>query len=189
MNASKFYTGILKTRAIIIVMMAVLASFLLLINNYASVAGAPEGDELFDLSLPPQDHPNTGNWDNYEMLVGDVNRDGRDDLIWNEKSQTANRIYVGLGKSDGTFDLSLLSQDHPLPGWIGYKTLTADVDGDGRDDLIWNQLTATYNRIFVAPAKGTPEAIFDLTKPNQEHPAAGNWSGYEIFVGDVNRDG
>ncbi|MFZ0549092.1 MAG: VCBS repeat-containing protein, partial [Candidatus Promineifilaceae bacterium] len=145
----------------------------------------PEGD--FDLTKPYQEHPIAGNWSGYEIFVGDVNRDGRDDLIWNEKSQTTNRIYVGLGTSEGTFDLSSPLQEHPLSGWVGYRTLMADVDGDGDSDLIWNQTNMDPNRTYVGLSDGIN--TFDLTTQKQDHPVVCCWANYSVQTADVNGDG
>jgi hypothetical protein len=46
--------------------------------------------------LPAQDRPERGRT-HYKTLVGDVNGDGRTDLIWNETG-TINRTYVGLAE-------------------------------------------------------------------------------------------
>ena len=46
--------------------------------------------------LPAQNRSERG-WSHYKTLVGDVNGDGRADLIWNE-TRAGNRTYVGLGR-------------------------------------------------------------------------------------------
>jgi hypothetical protein len=83
---------------------------------------------------------------------GDVNGDGLVDLIWNTTGNV-NRVYVSLGKSDGTFDFSVLNQLHSATGvdWDQFNILVADVTGDGLSDVIWNHAAAT-NRIYVGVA-------------------------------------
>ncbi len=50
-------------------------------------------------------------WSGYDTLVGDVNGDGRDDLIWNETG-TGNRTWVGLGGVNGDLNFRPV-QEHP----------------------------------------------------------------------------
>ncbi len=85
--------------------------------------------------------------------AGDVNADGRADIVWNTTGN-ANRVYVSLGKADGTFDTSVLSQLNTIPvtDWEQFSMLLADVTGDGRADVIWNHPAAT-NRLAVGIAR------------------------------------
>ena len=101
--------------------------------------------------LPFQEASNFG--DNpFESYLGDINGDGRADLIWNDRS-TANIIIVGLGNTDGTFDFSRVSQTHPeVADWQQYVMYLADVNGDNIDDVIWNHPAAT-NSIYVGLAR------------------------------------
>jgi hypothetical protein len=132
-------------------------------------------------SRPFQDHPQKG-WNGFEVLVGDINGDGRDDLLWNAH-QEVNRVFVGLGNADGTFTF-LAPQDHPEKGWNGFEVLVGDVNGDGRDDLVWNARQET-NRIAVA--LGNTDGTLQFL-PVQEHPEKG-WGSFAALVGDVNGDG
>ena len=47
----------------------------------------------------PQDHPVRGGWSGYQLLIGDVNGDGKADLVWNSLGGDINRIYVGLSQA------------------------------------------------------------------------------------------
>jgi hypothetical protein len=142
--------------------------------------GLGQGDGTFQF-LPGLDHPEKG-WTGFQALAGDVNGDGRADLIWNAISET-NRVYVGLGQGDGTFQF-LPAQDHPDRGWAGFRVLGGDFNGDGRADLAWNAITDT-NRLYLG--LGQPQGTFQFL-PAQEHPEKG-WEGFRVLAGDVNGDG
>ncbi len=144
--------------------------------------GLPTGDGAF--VLPDYQEHRGRRWEGFQTLIGDVNGDGRSDLIWNETRVEHNRTYVGLSRGDGTFDL-LPYQERLESGWLGYRTLVGDVNGDGRTDLIWNQVAEQGNRIAVGLSTGNGSFAFP---PLAEQPAA-DWAGYQTLVGDVNSDG
>ncbi|HTP10709.1 MAG TPA: VCBS repeat-containing protein [Anaerolineae bacterium] len=83
-------------------------------------------------------------WADYSSfvdLVGDVNGDGRSDLVWSSSSQTAaatnnNLVVAGLANLNGTFQLG--SDQNFGSAWTGRLTL-ADLNHDGRADLLWNK--------------------------------------------------
>jgi hypothetical protein len=90
------------------------------------------------------------------VRAGDVNGDGRSDLVWNTTGVT-NKVFVALGVGDvtsATFDFSPLGQQHPATGvpWDQYTLLLLDVNGDGRADAVWNHAAAS-NQVYVALAK------------------------------------
>jgi hypothetical protein len=144
-------------------------------------AGISDGERA--LILPNfQDH-RVPRWQGFQTLVGDVNGDGRDDLIWNETIEEHNRLYVGLSNGDGSFVLPNY-QEQSGRRWQGFKTLVGDVNGDGRDDLIWNETRSEHNRTYVGLARG--DGTFDFL-PYQDRAEPG-WLGYNTVVGDVNGD-
>ena len=76
----------------------------------------------------------------YELHVGDLNEDGRDDLLFNKKDDNANELVIAYGS--GSYEISVPSgiQSHPTPpsgGWDLYETRILDVNGDGKDDIVW----------------------------------------------------
>jgi hypothetical protein len=97
-----------------------------------------------------------------QTIVADVNGDDRADLIWNNLTTTSNEIYVAPAKEDGTFDLSLDPQAHPVSCcWMDFSVQTADVDGNGRADLVWNKLLGGINQTYV----GLGPVMFDVFVP------------------------
>ncbi|MBN1483459.1 MAG: VCBS repeat-containing protein [Chloroflexia bacterium] len=142
--------------------------------------GLSQGDGTFRF-LPPQTRLEK-RWQGFETFVGDLNRDGHADLVWNETAET-NRIYAALAVVDNTFQL-LPAQDRQEKRWQGFQTFVADVDGDGRSDLVWNE-TATTNRVYVGLAQ--PDGTFRFL-PAQDREEEG-WQGFRTLLGDVNGDG
>jgi len=101
---------------------------------------------------PSQAPPGAEIAQDYETRLLDVNGDGRKDVIFNRMGPV-NRSYVGLGSSDGRFDFSRVSQDHPAADqWAQFEILTGDINGDGREDIVYNNADAT-NSVYVAIAK------------------------------------
>jgi len=122
------------------------------------------------------------------VLAADVNGDGKVDLI--VSNYTDHTVSVFLGRGDGTFRSNVRTT--VIPGSLGQNSgLThsaepialADVDGDGKLDLVTaNGLSATFS-VFLGNGDGTFGGIgkqFDTA-------IAGNQANaFSITVGDVN---
>jgi len=99
------------------------------------------GSGIFTLSTP-QVYGQSG-WSDYSMysdLTGDLNGDGRADMVWSSSYQatpntTNNLVVVGFANVNGTFGLGS-TQDFGS-AWTGGLTL-ADLNQDGKADLLWN---------------------------------------------------
>jgi len=82
------------------------------------------------------------------VRTGDINGDGRADLLWNTQG-AVNRVYGSLGTASGGLDFSPANQLHPVStDWDQFTVYLADVNGNGRQDVIWNH-PASENRIYV----------------------------------------
>lgn len=128
-----------------------------------------------------QTHSAAG-WSSYHTLVGDFNGDGKDDLLWNSLG-SINSIYVGLSNGNGTFNYRP-HQSHWASNWSGFKAIVFDVNGDNKDDIIWN-ITSDVNRTYVGISNG--DGSFHFMNYQQHWATA--WQGYEAFIGDINGDG
>jgi hypothetical protein len=135
-------------------------------------------------------------WDAYRpgdrFLAGDFDGDGRQDLfVYNFTDWSM--PYFGMLRSTGNgfTGVRLFSRD--LPGWgemkPGDRFLVADVDGDGRDDIIvFNGTDFSIGYLLVLRSTGNDLAFvrrFDDTLPG--------WGSMKrndrFYVGDFNADG
>ncbi len=112
----------------------------------------------------------SGGW--YVLGTGDVNGDGKDDIIWYNQSQHKLVYWLMSGSTyRGYKDFAVASNF--TPAGIG------DLNGDGHVDLLW---TDTSNNIYAWLDNGKT-----FTQKKILTYATGGWS--VAGVGDVNGDG
>ncbi|MGI8939656.1 MAG: hypothetical protein ACR2JF_15870 [Iamia sp.] len=66
----------------------------------------------------------------YRTTIGDYDRDGRDEVIWHAPGSIADRrwdISANRGRASRAFQI-----------YGAYQPVSGDYDGDGRDDLVWS---------------------------------------------------
>lgn len=123
----------------------------------------------------------TGEGDgNYSHHFVDVNGDGRADIV--QMSRPGNAGYIGLAGPDGNFNI--WSNSFPAGEYGGnYRHMFADVNGDGRTDLIQTTVYGSVGWI----AFGTAGGNFNVW--SQSFPT-GEVSGlYRHYMADTNGDG
>jgi hypothetical protein len=73
----------------------------ILLNRMGAVSrsyiGLGRTNAVFDFSPISQDHPANTQWGQFDILVGDVNGDSREDVIYLNADAT-NTVYVGLSR-------------------------------------------------------------------------------------------
>jgi hypothetical protein len=122
----------------------------------------------------------------YTTFLADINGDGAKDLVWNFLG-TSNFVWRALSNRDGTFNTAAAAgQTHPASGWGSYVAHVGDVDRDGDDDLTWNSLAASPNRIYHGISDST--GVMSFPTPGRDHPTTCCWSGYQRVAGDFDGD-
>ena len=120
----------------------------------------------------------------YVRTVGDVNGDGKDDLVGFGRDG----VYIALSTGNGFEPISRWTQSFDLAHlWTvqDYVRTVGDVNGDGKDDLVG----FGKDGVYVATSTGT---TFDpISRWTQAFDLAHQWTvqDYVRTVGDVNGDG
>lgn len=113
------------------------------------------------------------------MAVGDLNKDGYDELVIASPSQSnppkrvLGKVYVFMGKEqfNGVPDFTGIGSDSAASSIYGWEAQIQDVNGDGYPDLIVgstynNNATGEYwTRLHVY--RGGPNFMFDASQPHQ----------------------
>ena len=124
----------------------------------------------------------------FQREVGDVNGDGRADIVGFGQAGT----LVALGQANGTFAAATLALGNfgTNQGWSTQDVFTrdlADVNGDGRDDVVGFGVAGTF--VAYGLANGTfSAASFDLANFGRDQ----GWNSDNTFhreLADVNGDG
>ncbi len=128
--------------------------------------------------------------DEFPRVIGDVNGDGRDDIIGFGGARTFTALASASG--DGTFEVfqTAIADFSKRQGWTSNDTtlrLVGDVNGDGRDDLIGFGGSRTFTALAEVDGTYTSfqTAITDFTK-------AQGWTSNDKtprVISDVNGDG
>ncbi len=140
---------------------------------------------------------NSGSYDSgghygYSVAVGDVDGDGKPDLIVSNQTDESSRpfeqngtVSVLPGNGDGTFRPALT---YSSGGFIAISVAQRDVNGDGKPDLlVANECATTVScsnggvAVFLGNGNGTFQGAVIY--------APGGYLAYSLAVSDVNQDG
>ncbi len=139
------------------------------------------GDGTFTVKAPvtSPDAPAEG-WENFTLSAVDMNGDGKADLVWNALTTTDNVVYAAISNGDGTFTWRP-RQELPAGGWNTYRLITADMNNDGRGDLVWTNAgsgSTSILRTYFGLAR--PDSSFEMI-PNYVDQS-GNFAGDETVA-------
>jgi hypothetical protein len=125
-----------------------------------------------------------GNW----KVAGDINRDGRPDLVDTVFLNPGLRIYTALSTATGAWQLV---GDSVNLAWglndMGNWKVAGDINGDGRPDLVDTVFLNPGLRIYTAlsTGDGTWQLVGDNVNLAYSRNDMGNWK----VAGDINGDG
>ncbi|MER7584683.1 VCBS repeat-containing protein [Kitasatospora sp. NPDC097691] len=119
-----------------------------------------------------------GGWNGMSNLaVGDLNRDGKDDIVATEKSTGKLWLYPGTGSGVGD------RVEIGSGGWNGMNnTAVGDFNGDGKDDVVASENST--GKLWLYPGTGSGLG-------SRVEIGSGGWNGMNKIVspGDMNKDG
>jgi hypothetical protein len=132
------------------------------------------GDGTFQPRTTYAVEPGFGGSGPISVAIGDVNGDGKPDLVTADYSENA--VSVLLGNGDGTFQAPTSYAAGSQPGLVQ----VADLNGDGRQDIVVANQTSNNVSVLLGNGDGTfqPETTYSV----------GAGQGF-IRVADVNGDG
>lgn len=120
---------------------------------------------------------------NYQIAAGDFNNDGKIDLV----GENGNHLYLARNLSTGPGNFSFQARQL-IQANIGRATgiQTADVDGDGKVDILISQ--GPYNRAMTF-RNTTPNGSTVFTFEAGEIWSTGGTYPYRCQIADFNKDG
>jgi len=137
----------------------------------------------------------SGDYDAESAVVADVNRDGKPDIVvvnacGDSNCATDGTVGVLLGNGDGTFQTAVT---YNTAGFFAYSVAVADVNGDGKPDIIVaNYCGTTDDCELYAERNGTVSVLLgngDGTFQTAVVYDPGGFFPISVAVADVNGDG
>jgi IgA Peptidase M64/FG-GAP-like repeat len=127
-----------------------------------------------------------------ELFVGDLNGDGKDDLMM-FNGQDWSMAYVGLFRSGAGGYTMTNRYDGDVPGWGGLarndKLVLGDFNGDGRCDVyIFNG--DDWSMSYLGMFRSTGTALAYVNRYDGDVPGWGGLARHDwFFASDINADG
>jgi hypothetical protein len=139
------------------------------LNTGSAAFGSP-------IAIPRNQLPNAYGGMYATGAVGDLDRDGKQDLVLFEAESST--LMVLKGKGDGTFDPGTALES--VSGAARRGLVLADLDGDGDLDLLVEDQSPDAVAVFLNAGNGT-------FGPKTRYPVTGGARG--LAVGDLDGDG
>ncbi len=122
--------------------------------------------------------------------MADVNGDGKPDLLvanyYADVNADNSSVGVLLGNGDGTFQAAV---SYDSGGYTALSVVVADVNGDGKPDLLVANLCANSSSNCPNGAVGVLLGNGDGTFQTAVNYGSGGWYTNSVAVADVNGDG
>lgn len=119
--------------------------------------------------------------------AGDVNADGRADLVCHDGATGAGRLFVRHADTLGRFNGPIVSD---IPGWCSHATsrfTMADANGDGRKDFMC--LTANTGHVMATFASNTGTFVFGTDRSTFANFCIGGGSFTAVDYDNDNSEG
>ena len=131
----------------------------------------------------------TGGYNSGSITLADVNRDGKLDLLVVSQCESGPNcaqsvVSVLLGNGDGTFQTAQTYS--AASGYLAFTIAVADVNGDGKPDLVVGTSLGGCGADSVAVLLGNGDGTF---KPAQNYASGGFGCPARPVVADINGDG
>ena len=129
-----------------------------------------------------------------QIFVGDFNGDGKDEVVDLQRRRLGRCPYLGLLADDGAGGLRLIARyDGDIPGWGGFAAhdhfFVADLNGDGKDDLVVVQRRRLVDDLRRAAAQHR-QRLHLTHRYDGDIPGWGGLARHDqFFVGDLTGDG
>ena len=112
----------------------------------------------------------------WQVFVGDFNGDGRDDMLWRRGSDGASKIV--FTNAQGTQESVVNAV--PFKRFSAWQVQIADLNNDGRDDILWRKSSDGTVKIGISGADGKQASSVN-------HFA--KFMAWTATLGDFNGDG
>jgi Bacterial Ig-like domain (group 3)/FG-GAP-like repeat len=132
----------------------------------------------------------SGGFNTNSVVIGDVNGDGKFDLVVANGSATgvdAGNVSVLLGNGDGTFQTAV---PYSRGGYGASSVVLMDVNGDGKPDVVVSNCSTSA--IGCASADGDVAVLLGKGNGTFQSPTSygsGGSTPFGVAVGDFNGDG